>query len=189
MWSGGAHPSAAALRLIAAGAKNTPGSWETVSMAAVTMATARLHVKQWLSRDPAGMHPRAHTDAGRLSSRGKIICVDLGSHDLRQTAEAVLVPFLSTLIIKFYASQLQCNFTPFFFFTSALCSFPSHSFHPPIRPPLFPPPLSSGSGICLGCLVKAELHLVSPGRAARQVLLLLAARVFHRGPQNIWHFK
>lgn len=34
--------------------KNTPSSWETVSMAAVTMVMARLHVKWWLSWDPRG---------------------------------------------------------------------------------------------------------------------------------------
>lgn len=32
--------------------KNTPSSWETVSMAAVTVATVRLHVKRWLSWHP-----------------------------------------------------------------------------------------------------------------------------------------
>lgn len=56
-----AHPSAASLRLMAAGAKNTPGSWETVSMAAVTMATAGLHVKRWRSRDLGGIHQHTHT--------------------------------------------------------------------------------------------------------------------------------
>lgn len=117
MWSAVAHQSAASVRLMAAGAKNTPGSWETVSMAAVAMVTARLHVKRWLSRDPAGIHPHthAHTLAGRLSSRGKIIWVDLGSNDPGQTAGAVLVLLLSTWMVKFHSSRLHCNFTRFFF--------------------------------------------------------------------------